>query len=174
MNLTRITTSDDQRLTPLIALYKEAFPEDERRTEAQLKQMIDSVSPMYFNAIECNGTLCGLFVYWDMEEFYYLEHLAIFPEMRNRQIGQQVLDYIAHNLQGVRLLEVEPTEDEMTMRRVNYYMRNGYSVVNRDYIQPSYKALEDASNLWIMSNQDTPRLSEFIETIKEVAYRRQL
>ena len=60
---------------------------------------------MYFNAIECDGELSGMFVYWDIGDFYYLEHLAVFPEMRNKKIGQQVLDYVAEHLKGVRLLE---------------------------------------------------------------------
>ncbi len=47
--------------------------------------------------------------------------------MRNLKIGQQVLDYIAEHLDGMRLLE-EPTTDEMTTRRVNYYRRNGYEI----------------------------------------------
>lgn len=42
-----------------------------------------------------------------------------------------MLDYVAEHLKGVRLLEVEPTEDEMTTRRVNYYRRNGYEVLDK-------------------------------------------
>lgn len=171
MNLSRITNSTDHRLESLIKLYEESFPEDERRTIAQLNKMIDSVQPMYFNAIEIDGQLCGLFVYWDMDDFYYMEHLAVFPEMRNRKIGQQVLDHVARHLNKIRILEVEPTEDEITTRRVQYYQRNGYAIVHRDYIQPSYKAFEDASNLWIMSNEPTVRLNEFIDAIKQRAYR---
>ena len=68
----------------------------------RLKRMIENHAPMYFNAIECDGELSGMFVYWDMGDFYYLEHLAVFPEMRNKKIGQQVLDYVAEHLKGVR------------------------------------------------------------------------
>lgn len=112
MTLIRITSADDSRLNRLIPLYEESFPESERRKIGQLKRMIENHAPMYFNAIECDGELSGMFVYWDMGDFYYLEHLAVFPEMRNKKIGQQVLDYVAEHLKGVRLLEVEPTEDE--------------------------------------------------------------
>ena len=38
----------------------------------------------------------------------------------------------------------------MTTRRVNYYRRNGYEVLDKTYVQPSYHALEDACRfgLW--------------------------
>ena len=174
MTLIRITSADDSRLNRLIPLYEESFPESERRKIGQLKRMIENHAPMYFNAIECDGELSGMFVYWDMGDFYYLEHLAVFPEMRNKKIGQQVLDYVAEHLKGVRLLEVEPPEDEMTTRRVNYYRRNGYEVLDKTYVQPSYHALEDACPLWIMGSEDSPRLAEQVERIKEEVYRQQV
>lgn len=174
MTLSRITSADDSRLNRLIPLYEESFPESERRKIGQLKRMIENHTPMYFNAIECDGELSGMFVYWDMGDFYYLEHLAVFPEMRNKKIGQQVLDYVAGHLKGLRLLEVEPTEDEMTTRRVNYYRRNGYKVLDKTYVQPSYHAMENACSLWIMGNEDSPRLSEQVERIKEEVYRQQI
>ena len=112
MTLIRITSADDSRLNRLIPLYEESFPESERRKIGQLKRMIENHAPMYFNAIECDGELSGMFVYWDMGDFYYLE--------------------------------------------------------------PSYHALEDACPLWIMGSEDSPRLAEQVERIKEEVYRQQV
>lgn len=174
MKLVRITSANDESLDRLIPLYEESFPAEERREIGQLNRMIETQPSMYFNAIECDGELCGLFVYWELQGFYYLEHLAVYPEMRNKKIGQQVLDHVATNLKGLRLLEVEPTEDEMTTRRVNYYRRNGYEVLDQTYVQPSYHEPKDACPLWIMGNEPTPRLAEFVETIKQEVYRNNL
>lgn len=171
VNLIRITEPTDIRLQKLLSLYEEAFPEEERRNAKQLKRLISEKLEMYFNAIETNGVLSGLFIYWDMRDFYYLEHLAVFTPMRNLKIGQQVLDYIAEHLDGMRLLEVEPTTDEMTTRRVNYYRRNGYEILDKTYMQPSYDEDIEVGNLWIMGNRKSGRLQEFIERIKQVVYR---
>ena len=92
VNLIRITEPTDIRLQKLLSLYEEAFPEEERRNAKQLKRLISEKPEMYFNAIETNGVLSGLFIYWDMRDFYYLEHLAVFTPMRNLKIGQQVCD----------------------------------------------------------------------------------
>lgn len=171
MNLVHITSPADSALDRLIPLYEESFPEEERREITQLKRLVAGQPAMYFNAIECDGELCGLFVYWKLDGFYYLEHLAVYPAMRNKKIGQQVLDYVAVHLPGLRLLEVEPTTDEMTTRRVNYYRRNGYEVLDKTYVQPSYHSQGDACPLWIMGNEASPRLAEFVEKIKQEVYR---
>ena len=171
VNLIRITDPTDIRLQKLIPLYKEAFPEEERRNIKQLERLIREKTEMHFNAIETDGVLAGLFIYWDMRDFYYLEHLAVFTPMRNLKVGQQVLDYIAEHLDDTRLLEVEPTTDEMTTRRVNYYRRNGYEILDKTYMQPSYDEDIEVGNLWIMGNRKSDRLQEFIERIKQVAYR---
>lgn len=173
MELSRIRTADDERMKKLAILYQEAFPKSERREIAQLNKLIEHNSEMYFNAIEEDGTLAGLFIYWKFEDFYYLEHLAVYAEMRNRKIGQQVLDFVARHLPGQRLLEVEHATDELTTRRVNYYRRNGYEIVDREYLQPSYDTPKEAYPLWIMSNTpdtDKEKLARQIQTIKEKVY----
>lgn len=173
IQLIRITNPDDAYLKRLMPLYEESFPLEERRPVEQLKRLIKSTKIMHFNAVVLDEELCGLFVFWDFGTFCYLEHFAIYPHMRNKKIGQQVLDYVAENLPGLRLLEVEPaTDDEMAVRRVDYYRRNGYKVLEKDYIQPSYHKHEDACPLWIMGNEDSGSLPLYIEQIKEMVYRR--
>lgn len=174
IHLTRITQSDDIRLKQLISLYEEAFPPEERRAIGQLSHLIDHNEAMFLNAIECDGDLAGLFIYWEMGSFYYLEHLAVFAHLRNKKIGEQVLDFAAHALPGVRLLEVEPADNEMATRRINYYKRNGYEVLTQDYIQPSYATAEDACALWIMGNEKPLHLEQHIERIKTEIYRKNI
>lgn len=171
MKLKRITQSDDHLLEFLLPLYEESFPPQERREERQLRNMIALKPEMFFNAIECDGELCGLFVYWEMEDYYYLEHLAVFPSMRNKKIGQQVLDYVRDNLLGIRILEVEPSVDEITTRRVNYYQRNGYQILEKEYMQPSYNIDGEGYPLWIMGNEMPENLPELICRLKQVVYR---
>lgn len=170
MQLKRITHLQDELLNQLIPLYEESFPEEERRPNTQLMKMIESKKEMHFTAIIHEGELCGLFVYWDFKDFFYLEHLAVFPAMRNRKIGEKVLAYLTEHLKGLHLLEVEPPATEMAGRRIEYYRRNGYEVLHKEYIQPSYSKDKDALNLWIMGNAHSDLLPERIEKIKKEVY----
>lgn len=153
ITLERITDPADMTLTKLTGLYAEAFPPEERRELRQLKELIQTEPAMYFNSVECDGELAGLFVYWDFHTFYYLEHLAVFAGMRNKKIGQQILDWVKDHLKGIRLLEVEPAEAEMAIRRINYYQRNGYQILDKTYLQPPYSEGGDDFPLWIMGNE---------------------
>lgn len=170
--LRRITRAEDPVWNRLMTLYKESFPPEERRDMHQLEQMLAAVPEMSFNAVEEDGLLCGLASYWDLGDFYYMEHLAVFPEMRNRKIGQQILAYWQQHLHKPQLLEVEPAVEEMACRRIGFYERNGYAVLYKDYVQPSYTADEDACPLWIMGTDACPEIETYIERIKETVYRR--
>lgn len=170
--LRRITRAEDPVWNRLMTFYKESFPPEERRDMHQLEQMLAAVPEMFFNAVEEDGLLCGLASYWDLGDFYYMEHLAVFPEMRNRKIGQQILAYWQQHLHKPQLLEVEPAVEEMACRRIGFYERNGYAVLYKDYVQPSYTADEDACPLWIMGTDACPEIETYIERIKETVYRR--
>ena len=166
ISLRKITDSEDKDFQKLMELYQEAFPEEERRDLAQLGAMLQAEQRMSFNAVECDGSLAGLFVYWDFGTFYYLEHLAVYPDMRNKKIGQQVLDWIKGNLQGLRLLEVERAETEMAIRRVHYYERNGYRVLDDAYMQPPYRQGGEDYPLWLMGNHSDADLAAKVEVLK--------
>lgn len=172
IELRRIIQSSDKELQALTFLYREAFPEEERRDEEQLFRLIDQKEEMVFNAIESEGQLAGLFVYWKWKDFYYLEHLAVYPELRNQKIGQQLLDYVSTHLKGDRFLEVEPPLNEMAGRRISYYQRNGYEVVEKNYEQPSYDGKRKGLPLWIMCNHKEVNPENAIQIIKEEAYRK--
>jgi len=173
--LKRITAERERVFQQLSDLYVEAFPPEERREWGQLKEMLEEEPAMYFNAVEADGKLAGLLVYWNFGTFYYLEHLAVFAEMRNKKIGQQILDWVSEHLKGVRILEAEPAETEIATRRINYYQRNGYHILDKTYLQPSYCPGGKAFPLWIMGNetgQGPEALKEQIQTIKERVYYR--
>ncbi len=173
VNLRRITSAEDKDFKKLAELYIEAFPPEERRDISQLERLLKSQSEMFYNAVECDGKLAGLFSFWNFGDFWYLEHLAVYADMRNHKIGQQILDFAKEHLTGIRLLEVEPDDHEMAVRRINYYQRNGYKILEKDYVQPSYDGMRSALPLWIMGNEeydDPALLQKHIEIIKEKVY----
>ena len=146
VTLKRITQAEDEAFRKLTALYTEAFPVEERREIGQLGELLHTEPAMYFNAVECDGQLAGLFVDWVKEQ-----------------------------LQGVRLLEVEPAETEMAIRRIHYYERNGYRILDRNYLQPPYVKGGKDFPLWVMGNgsgQSAEVLNRQIQTIKDKVYYR--
>ncbi|MDR0543754.1 MAG: GNAT family N-acetyltransferase [Odoribacteraceae bacterium] len=169
--LHRIETAGDSLLERLTPLYLEAFPPDERRDAGQLARVIERRPRAHFHAILERDEPVGLLGWWELREFYYLEHLAVFPHLRRRSIGARALQEIARRLVGTRLLEVEPPVDDASARRVAWYERNGYRVLDSDYVQPPYDGKGTGRPLWIMGNERPARLPEFIERLKREVYR---
>ncbi len=153
----------------LSELYETAFPPEERRTTDKLLYMIENTAEMVFNKILCEGELAGLQIYWNFGEFCYLEHFAVFEHMRGRGIGFEVLQLLRTSLDKPLVLEVEPDEGGITKRRVEFYRRCGFEVVDKNYIQPRYDAPGDAIPLWIMATAKG-NYPLWIETIKKNAY----
>ena len=77
------------------------------------------------------------------------------------------------HLDGLRLLEAEPAETDITTRRVRYYERNGYRVLDKEYRQPSYRPGGEGCALWVMGNRTEEGLAEKLETIRQAVYERQ-
>lgn len=173
MVLRRITEPREPLLGQLLELYRNAFPPDERRSEESLLSLIACQPSMYFNAVEEDEKIAGLFIYWQFEDFYYLEHLAVCPELRNQKIGQKVLDYVRKNFERECILEVEAPTDELKARRVRYYERNGFRVVDRHYVQPAYEKNLHDQPLWLMSNgkeEEEKKLGPKVARLKEEVY----
>lgn len=126
MLLTRKIDSD--LLSRLMRLYEDAFPPEERRP---VEQMLPSDPEFKLYAIGEHGLLTA----WEFPEVTYIEHFAVFPESRGQGIGSKALA----ELKGSVILEVEPHEAGIeAAKRIAFYERNGFRLLDRDYVQPSY------------------------------------
>lgn len=173
MKLKRITDIDNQLYAQLCGLYTESFPEIERRDIKQLDRLVETSDRMHFNAIlEDDGRPAGLMIFWDFGKFVYLEHFAIFPHMRNGGIGKRTLDLLSSATDKPQVLEAEPADDGMAGRRIEFYRRNGFEVIEKEYEQPSYRENGEGMPLWIMSDSvfEKDMIKEIAETIKQEVY----
>ena len=55
-------------------------------------------------------------------------------------------------------------------RRVKFYERNGFSILKKDYIQPSYGDGKNALNLFLMGTFSPEDLEKSIAEIYEIIY----
>lgn len=173
MKLERITDISSSDYKALCKLYTESFPEVERRTIEQLDRLVTEKGNMHFNSIiNDEGILAGLMVFWDFGSFLYLEHFAIFPEMRNGGAGKRTLELLASVSGKPKVLEAEPADDGIAGRRIEFYRRNGFEVIEKDYMQPSYRKDEEGTPLWVMATGsfDAGTTKDIISTIKNQVY----
>ena len=153
-------------------IYEASFPPKERREFFQLKQLISDRELFVNQIITDKNIVAGLCIFWVFNEFAFIEHLAVKPELRGIGIGEEALSVLREKFKII-LLETELPVDEISKRRIKFYERNGFSLLERQYFQPSYGNNKPEVELKIMStdeNISNEKLDEYLLQIRKKVY----
>lgn len=149
------------------AIYERSFPPCERRgAEAYDAALADR--RFTAEGIRVDGRIAGILFHWRGEGFRYVEYLAFAPEMRGRRLGSQVLTEFCLREATPVVLEIEPPEEETTIRRLRFYRRLGFVENPYDYRHPSYCRPFEPHRLVLLSrprrleNDEARRLADFV------------
>jgi len=154
------------------SLYLIAFPPAERREYSGLVQLLNN-DECVVNLIFADQKIAGFIIVWYFEEFVFIEHFAIKPELRGQGIGEKLLALITKNYHKPVILETEPPIDQMSKRRVGFYQRNGFHLLGNQYFQPSYDGIKPEVELRLMSTKSdysNSQMDECISVIREKVY----
>lgn len=135
-------------------LMEESFPKDEYRDYQKQKELFRN--PGYQILIEKDPELQGIKAFlaaWEFETFIYVEHFAVNPALRNGGVGSRMLRTLTKDAGKIIILEVEPPTEEMAVRRVGFYERNGFFFNDYPYIQPSMGEGRKETPLFLMSTE---------------------
>ena len=66
-----------------------------------------------------------------------MEHLAVSPAIRGGGLGSAILSAFCDRTERV-VLEIDPPEDEISVRRLHFYRRLGFCDNPYAYVHPSY------------------------------------
>lgn len=170
IKLKRITTKDKDLHPFMEALMKEAFPPEEYRSFDELENYSEQREEFYNTIIFDDNEKVGFLTFWDLGDFYYFEHLAISPTLRNHGHGHHLLKHLKENFTKPLVLEVEIPDNEMAKRRVKFYERNGFKLWENDYLQPPYRPTDAPLPMKLMVYGDLEAHLHF-ETIKDKMYK---
>lgn len=116
-------------------LYRSAFPPEERRPEGKI--IVDDERFSFNTIVNDKGRELGLMTIWIFPDFNYIEHFAVFPELRGCGIGTEALRLIPDPV----VLEIEPPDTGTEAKnRMEFYRRNGFRELDHEYIQPPYSS----------------------------------
>lgn len=158
-------------LGPAENLYNDAFPPAERRPFSHFLLEPDSErrGPYLHIILLSKGMtskFAGILTSWQFDDFIYIEHLAIMPGLRGGGIGSSIIEGLRSRFDSPIVLEAEhPADDNpMAARRLAFYHRLGFDIIDNDYIQPPYSPglpevplllLADADGLDAVAVRDT-------------------
>ena len=167
--LFNIITAGDSLAHEIYHSYCTSFPEDERRGEAQFWDLFDNEYAQIVSIVKEEKNI-GYLILWELSEFIFVEHFEIFSQFRGQNFGSEVLAQLIQK-HGELILETEPVElNTIAERRVKFYERNGFSILKKDYIQPSYGDGKNALNLFLMGTFSPEDLEKSIAEIYEIIY----
>ena len=153
-------------------LLTTSFPPEEYRDLSEWKTYTKTHAQFHNQVVkaqhEGERMPIGLVGYWDFDWFIYIEHLATSPQARNAGYGSQILK-ILQQLNRPLILEVEEPIDEMTRRRIGFYQRNGFTLWQKPYLQPPYRAGGKQLPLKLMAWGKISEAEDF-EMIKQTLY----
>ncbi|RHJ85350.1 GNAT family N-acetyltransferase [Parabacteroides sp. AM08-6] len=151
MERTRITDTQSPLYPCFEQLYHMSSPIFEQRTEQQ--QHLAFVSQKYHLNIYTEGEIfIGFIAYWDFDDYLYVEHLAICPDLRGKGYGAAILK--ESEKEGKRLLlEIDPVIDDISAKRLHFYELNGFSLNPYPHIHPPYRKGFDAHRLVILTTR---------------------
>lgn len=150
----RVTGVDDPLFTESLDIYRTSFPVYEQRRVQDFPLAFQD--PGFYYEVFLNGEnrVASILVTWRREEFVYLEYFAVDSSLRGQGAGQRILEELRDAFPHRVILEIDPPEDEISRRRLGFYLRHGF-VPNPqfDYIHPPYTAEGEPFPLLLMTHE---------------------
>lgn len=135
----RMTSEAEVSLLFAKELYEQAFPEQERRPWPSFLNLLATVKEMHFDVIRNDQQDVGIIIWWKINGWMFIEHLAMSETVRGKGLGAAVMKYYLAVAEGKILLEVEPPLAIDANRRIHFYERLGFSLLSYPYEQPCYR-----------------------------------
>lgn len=160
MELIRIN-SKDTRFQKAYSLLERSFIVDERRDYDELMRVMDD-DKYHFNILVENGEYVGIMLTWEFKNSLYLEHFAIEDNLRGCGYGSAAIKMLT-NIYDLVILEIEVPDDQLKIKRRDFYLANGFYMNEHHHIQPKYHVGDEDLILLIMSSGRTITKNEYNE-----------
>jgi len=149
MTLERLSSLNLPLYNQAINLYKNSFPLEERRDDTEQERVLKKQA-YHFDLIMDNGGFLGVMLYWEHDNFIFLEHFTTLPEVRGNGYGEKALTLLKARNKTI-ILEIEPPVDELSTRRFRFYNRNGFLINPYYHIQAKYHLGDEDLELKILT-----------------------
>lgn len=148
-------------------IYEYSFPENERRDLESHKQIMNN--PLYHLVpLKNQDRIIGFIAYWDLDDFVFIEHLAIKRGLRGKGYGSKTINKMTSLFPKI-ILEVEEPETEEARKRIRFYQKHGFYLNSYPYLQPPYKPQDAPVPLLLMSFPSKMDELEFCKA-REIMY----
>lgn len=162
-----------------LKMYNATFPENERRLYKSAEHVANFVHEKGgkfrgFAFDDGGDDFLGFLTYWVFKGYVYIEHFAVDPAHRCKNVGSKMLSHL-FDIEGPDVLvEVEKPDTPDAERRIKFYERNGFKLrEDINYVQPPYSAEQSGVEMMLMTHgdvklRDTRDLREMLTEVYNV------
>jgi ribosomal protein S18 acetylase RimI-like enzyme len=134
-------------------LLTDSFPCEERRDLDVWRCYTRSKSIFHNMLVRDADKRVAIITYWHFGFFCYVEHFAVSAALRSRGYGRRILSVLQAQLSPLPIvLEAELPDAELSCRRIEFYRRNGFTILPVDYYQPPYRSSDASIPMHLMAN----------------------
>jgi GNAT superfamily N-acetyltransferase len=130
-------------------LYEKSFPYNERWNAEGYDRAFGDPN-FEADGIWRGDEFIGILFHWGADGYRYVEHLAVSPALRGQNMGSAALSAFCRKV-GRVILEIDPPEDDISIRRRHFYERLGFVANPYQYIHPSFRKPFTPHRLVLMS-----------------------
>ncbi|WP_415325393.1 GNAT family N-acetyltransferase [Chryseobacterium sp. MMS23-Vi53] len=169
MEFLHITSPDDYRVQEIFNAYCKTFPEDERRDWDKLKTLFSNPKVKIISVLHESKNI-GYLIIWELSQFVFVEHFEVFEEFRSKKLGSNITNYLFENYPRI-ILEIEHGHlSDDAKRRYAFYQKNGFTLIDEMYVQPSYGEGKRPLDLWLLANYSPENLNAIKDEIYDIVY----
>lgn len=169
MEFLPITSAEDYRVQEIYNSYSGTFPEEERRNWTQFVNLFSNPNVKIISVLHESKTV-GYLIIWELSNYVFVEHFEVFAEFRSQKLGSYITGYLFKNYPRI-ILEIEPEDlNEDAKRRYSFYQKNGFTLIDEMYVQPSYGEGKQSLDLWLLANYSPENIKEIKDEIYDIVY----
>ena len=154
IQLIRITDTCADTWDKAMEIYDVSFPPEEKRPYQQHVKLMQENDAYHFYAAMDGQILIGIVIMWKMQGFIYLDYLATLPGSRNKGYGKMIVEQLKQGCNESIIIEVELPEDDLSNRRIGFYTRLGFHLLDFPYYMPKYDNPKEKFPMLLMSFPD--------------------
>lgn len=151
---------DEEHFNEFYGYLEKCFLREEYRSfEAQKALIKKKIYEILFCILE--GKTVGVIAFWHLDDFIFIEHLAVDESMRGQKIGTKMLEFIKKHFNTRVILEVELPYNEINRKRIAFYEHSGFIYNDFEYYQKPLNKGDEPLPLRIMSYPDSLSAEKF-------------
>ncbi|MDR2009325.1 MAG: GNAT family N-acetyltransferase [Bacteroidales bacterium] len=151
INLVQLTDNNGKDWENAIKIYNEAFPAEERRPAEQHAQLLKNDPSYCFYIIKNESDIIGILITWKLDGVIFMDYLATISNTRNKGYGKKIVQKLQSISEYPIILEVELPDNELAQRRIGFYERLGFSIVDTNFFIPKFNNPGEKLPMYLMS-----------------------